>query len=140
MKVDSSPSISVRENKVTAVDTKKLNLLLQHFVSATSDIQGAVLVTSDGLPMTTALPTRFDEERVAAMAAAILSLGERISSELARGLTNRVIVEGEDGYALFTSCSDDLALLVLANHAAKLGVLMFEIKRILPVLKKLVGE
>ena len=122
------------------VDTQRLNNLMKQFVATTSDIQGAALVTIDGLPMATALPTKLDEDRVSAMAAAILSLGEKISFELMRGSTSRILVEGQDGYALLTSCSDELVLLVLAHHSAKLGVLMFEIKRLLPVVKKLVGE
>lgn len=123
-----------------AVDIQKLNSLMKQFVATTPDIQGAILVTSDGLPMATALPTKLDEERVSAMSAAILALGERIGTELVRGATNRVFIEGKDGYALLTSCSDDLVLLVLAHHTVKLGVLIYEIKRILPMIKRLVGE
>jgi predicted regulator of Ras-like GTPase activity (Roadblock/LC7/MglB family) len=128
-----------RKSVVMPIDTERLSSLLQKFVATTSDIQGVALVNSDGLPISVALPTRLDEDRVSAMAAAILALGERIGSELARGVTGRVIIEGKDGYALLTRFSEELALLVLAHRDTKLGVLIFEIKRLLPIVRKLVG-
>ena len=117
------------------INTQKLNQTLQEFVSSTSDIQGAALVTPDGLPLATTLPDRMDEERVAAMSASMLSLGERIGKELARGDVGRLFVEGEDGYGILTSCTEEALFLVLASHQAKQGVLMLEIKRILEDLR-----
>jgi uncharacterized protein len=118
-----------------AINTEKLGLILQSFVSATSDVQGAALVTPDGLPLASTLPGSMDEERVSAMSAAMLSLGERIGQELARGAIERIFVEGDKGYGILTSCGDDAVLLVLADHKAKQGVLMLEIKRIVSEIK-----
>ncbi len=120
-----------------AINIEKLNTILQNFVSATSDIQGAALVTPDGLPLASTLPGNMDEERVAAMSASLLSLGERIGQELARGDIDRIFVEGNSGYGILTSCGDDAVFLVLANQSAKQGILMLEIKRIIAELKLL---
>lgn len=117
------------------INTAKLQSILQNFVTATSDIQGAALVSPDGLPLASSLPGEMDEERVSAMSAAMLSLGERIGSELSRGLIDRIYVEGEKGYGILTNCGEDAVLLVLANKVAKQGVLMLEIKRLIPELK-----
>ena len=118
-----------------AINTEKLGIILQNFVTATSDVQGAALVTPDGLPLASTLPGAMDEERVSAMSAAMLSLGERIGQELARGSIDRIYVEGDKGYGLLTSCGDDAVLLVLADQKAKQGVLMLEIKRIVSEIK-----
>ncbi|HEY9646896.1 MAG TPA: roadblock/LC7 domain-containing protein [Chroococcidiopsis sp.] len=112
-----------------AINTEKLGLILQNFVTSTSDVQGAALVTPDGLPLATSLPGGMDEERVSAMSAAMLSLGERIGQELARGSIDRIFVEGDKGYGILTSCGEDAVFLVLADHKAKQGVMMLEIKR-----------
>jgi predicted regulator of Ras-like GTPase activity (Roadblock/LC7/MglB family) len=61
-----------------AINIEKLSNVLQNFVSATSDIQGAALVTPDGLPLASTLPGNMDEERVAAMSASLLSLGSAL--------------------------------------------------------------
>lgn len=118
-----------------AINTEKLGSIIQNFVTATSDVLGAALVTPDGLPLATTLPGNMDEERVSAMSAAMLSLGERISSELDRGVVDKIYVEGDQGYGILTSCGDEAVFLVLANQAAKQGVLMLEIKRAIAELK-----
>jgi uncharacterized protein len=118
-----------------AIDTEKLGHILQNFVATTIDVQGAAMVTPDGLPLATSLPGAMDDERVSAMSAAMLSLGDRIGRELARGEIDRIYVEGDEGFSILTSCGEDAVLLVLAGKTAKQGVLMLEIKRILSALK-----
>ncbi|KHG42903.1 MULTISPECIES: roadblock/LC7 domain-containing protein [Aphanizomenon] len=118
-----------------AINSEKLSMVLQNFVSATTDVQGAALVTPDGLPLAASLPGGMDEERVSAMSASMLSLGERIGMELARGTIDRIFVEGNKGFGILTSCGQDAVLLVLASESAKQGLLMLEIKRVLAELK-----
>jgi len=93
------------------------------------------MVTPDGLPLASALPGGMDDERVSAMSAAMLSLGDRIGRELVRGEIDRIYVEGEEGFSILTSCGEDAVFLVLAGKAAKQGVLMLEIKRAIAALK-----
>ena len=118
-----------------AINSQKLGYILQNFVSTTSDVQGAAMVTPDGLPLASSLPGGMDDERVSAMSAAMLSLGDRIGQELARGDIDRIYVEGDEGFSILTSCGQDAVFLVLASKAAKQGVLMLEIKRAIAQLK-----
>lgn len=97
-------------------------------------------MSPDGLAIASALPERVDEERIAAMTAAMLSIGERIGRELARGQIDRVIVVGEKGYSVLVNCSDDAVLLILANANAKQGLLFLEIKRAVAELVPLLAE
>lgn len=120
-----------------AINSEKLGYVLRNFVSTTSDVQGAAMVTPDGLPLASSLPGGMDDERVSAMSAAMLSLGDRIGRELARGEIDRIYVEGQEGFSILTSCGEDAVFLVLAGKAAKQGVLMLEIKRTLGELKAL---
>lgn len=76
-----------------------------------------------------------DDERVAAMSAAMLSLGERIGRELSRGKIERILVEGASGYGILTSCTEDAVFLVLADASAKLGIINLEIKNVLAELQ-----
>lgn len=121
-----------------AINTEKLGYILQNFVSNTPDIQGAAIVTPDGLPLAANLPNGMDEERVSAMSAAMLSLGERIGVELVRGAIDRIFVEGNDGFGVLTSCGEDAVFLVLASKLVKQGILMLEIKRAVAELKLVV--
>jgi predicted regulator of Ras-like GTPase activity (Roadblock/LC7/MglB family) len=124
---------------VMSINVAKLESILQNLVTSTSDVQGAALVSPDGLPLASTLPSGMDEERVSAMSAAMLSLGERIGNELARGEIDRLYVEGDKGYGILTSCGEEAVLLVLASKAAKQGVLMLEIKRVVENLKTALG-
>ena len=116
-----------------------LTEIVQKFVSATPDLQGAALVTPDGLSLTSVLPGNMDEERTAAMSAAMLSLGERIGQELSRGNVERIVIEGEKGYSVMVYCGEDAVLLVLAAKEAKQGLLFLEIKRIVKDLAPLMS-
>ncbi|MFB8789172.1 MAG: roadblock/LC7 domain-containing protein [Potamolinea sp.] len=118
-----------------AINSQKLGYILQNFVSSTTDVQGAAMVTPDGLPLASSLPSGMDDERVSAMSAAMLSLGERIGRELVRGEIDRIYVEGQEGFSILTSCGQDAVFLVLAAKSAKQGMLMLEIKRALAELK-----
>ncbi|MEW6494830.1 MAG: roadblock/LC7 domain-containing protein [Cyanobacteriota bacterium] len=118
-----------------AINTQKLGMLVQKFVATTSEVQGAAIVTPDGLPLASSLPGSMDEERVSAMSAAMLSLGERIGKELLGGTSDRIYVEGDEGFTILTSCGDEAVFLVLASKEAKQGILMLEIKRTLTDIK-----
>jgi uncharacterized protein len=117
------------------INSEKLGTILRNFVAGMGEIQGAAIVTPDGLSLSSALAPGMDEERVAAMSAAMLSLGERIGTELARGALDRVFIEGDKGYGVLTNCGNDAVLLVLAHQSAKQGLLQLEIKRISNELK-----
>ncbi|MGL5078823.1 MAG: roadblock/LC7 domain-containing protein [Waterburya sp.] len=116
-----------------------LTEIVQKFVTATPDIEGAALVTPDGLSLASVLPGTMDEERTAAMSAAMLSLGERIGQELSRGIVDRILIEGEKGYSVMVACGTDAVLLVLANKEAKQGLMFLEIKRIVKDLAPLMS-
>ncbi len=121
------------------IQISQLKELLEKFISSTPDLQGAALVTLDGLPLTSVLPSNFDEERTAAMSAAMLSLGERIGQELARGVVERVMVEGKTGYSILSGCGEETMLIVLASREAKQGLMFLVIKRLVAEIKPLLA-
>ena len=93
------------------------------------DIQASAVVSIDGLIIASALPGSIEEDRVSAMSAAMLSLGERISIELRRGDLDQVYIRGDNGYVMLTSVGQDAVLTVMASVNAKLGLIFLDIKR-----------
>ncbi|RLC86044.1 MAG: hypothetical protein DRI37_07415 [Chloroflexi bacterium] len=93
------------------------------------DIEAAAIVSVDGLPIASSLPQGVEEDRVSAMSAAMLSLGERIASELGRGLLDEVYVKGEKGYVILRAVGEEAVLTVLARQQAKLGLLFLDMRR-----------
>lgn len=102
---------------------------LRDLQASTTDIEASAVVSVDGLIMASALPADVEEDRVSAMSAAMLSLGERIASELGRGLLNQVYVRGDNGYVILTSVGEEAVLTVLAREEAKLGLVFLDMRR-----------
>ena len=101
---------------------------LQKLVALTPDLEGALLVTLDGLPIASALAGGTDEDRVAAMGAAALATGTRTVSELKRGELEQVLVKGSDGYIVHIAAGPEAVLIGISNGYAKLGMILFEMK------------
>lgn len=121
------------------IDTQQLYDVVQSFVTGTLHVQGAALVTSAGLPMVSTLPPGLEEARAAAMAAAVVGIGDRIGTELQRGAMQHILLEGAHGYSILTLCTPDTLFLVLASSEVKQGVLMLEIQRMIVQLAQLLG-
>ena len=102
---------------------------LRELQVSSPDVEAAAIISVDGLPIATSLPQGVEEDRVSAMSAAMLSLGERIAGELGRGLLNEVYVHGERGYVILRAVGQDAVLTVLARQQAKLGLLFLDMRR-----------
>ena len=102
------------------------------------DIQASAIVSADGLIIASALPHNVEEDRVSAMSAAMLSLGERISLELRRGELDQVYIRGDNGYVMLMAVGEDAVLTIMAGVDAKLGLIFLDIKRTAEVLKGLI--
>ncbi len=102
------------------------------------DVEAAAVVSVDGLTMASALPKDVEEDRVAAMSAAMLSLGERIASELGRGNLDQVYIKGQNGYVFLMAVGSEAVLTVLARKDAKLGLLLLDMRRATTDLEKLI--
>jgi uncharacterized protein len=107
----------------------RLDRILAELVGQVPEIEAASVVSFDGLAMAAALPPDMDEDRVAAMSAALLSLGERAAEGLGRGMLSQVYVEGEDGTVFLISADDEAVLVAVAAKGAKTGLMLFEVRR-----------
>jgi predicted regulator of Ras-like GTPase activity (Roadblock/LC7/MglB family) len=115
--------------EATVGRSSRLDRVLAELVAQVPEIEAASVVSFDGLPMAAALPDGMDEDRVAAMSAALLSLGERAAEGLGRGLLSQVYVEGENGTVFLVSADDEAVLVAVAAKGAKVGLMLFEVRR-----------
>ena len=111
---------------------------LRDLQTGNPDIEASAVVSVDGLSIASVLPATIEEDRVSAMSAAMLSLGERIASELGRGSLNEVYIKGEKGYLILQSVGQEAVLTVLAREGAKLGLVFLDMRRAAEDLSKLV--
>jgi uncharacterized protein len=107
----------------------RLDALLTELMRRTPELEAAAVVTADGLPMSSALPRGMDEDRVAAMSAALLSLGERAAEGLGRGGLSQVHIQGESGGVWLLAAGDDAVLVGVSGPEAKAGLVLYELRR-----------
>jgi predicted regulator of Ras-like GTPase activity (Roadblock/LC7/MglB family) len=111
---------------------------LRDLQAATPEIEAAAVVSVDGLTMASSLPANVEEDRVSAMSAAMLSLGERIAGELGRGMLDQVHVKGAEGYVILMSVGEEAVLTTLVREGAKLGLVFLDMRRTADDLGRLV--
>ena len=109
--------------------TDRLVRRLQDMQMNTPDVEATAVVSVDGLTIASSLPAGVEEDRVSAMSAAMLSLGERIAGELGRGMLDEVYVKGERGYVVLRAVGEEAVLTVLARQETKLGLLFLDMRR-----------
>lgn len=112
---------------------------LREMQASSPEIEASAIVSIDGLIMASALAAEAEEDRVSAMSAAMLSLGERIASELGRGQLEQVYIRGTQGYVILTSVGEEAVLTALARENAKLGLVFLEMRRAAEDLVRMVG-
>jgi len=106
-----------------------LKSILNDLNGSSADIEASAVISTDGLILSALLSSSMDEDRVGAMAAAMLSLGERTSDELGRGNLEQVLIKGDHGYVLMTHAGPDTVVTVVAKPSARLGLIFLDIKR-----------
>lgn len=111
---------------------------LRDLQASSPDVEASAVISVDGLTIASALPESIEGDRVAAMSAAMLSLGERISGELGRGNLDQVYIRGENGFMILMAVGDEAVLTVLARKQAKLGLLFLDMRRVTQDLTDLV--
>ncbi len=118
--------------------TEQMVARLKDLQVSTPDIEASAVVSVDGLIIASALPADVEEDRVSAMSAAMLSLGERIAGELGRGILDQVYIRGADGYVILTAVGEEAVLTVLARKDAKLGLVFLDMRRAAEDLSRLI--
>ncbi len=111
---------------------------LRALVTNTPDVEGAAVVSADGLTVASVLSAETDEDRVSAMAAALLALGERTAKELGRGELEQIYVKGKNGYIVLMNVGSESVLEAIAGPGAKLGMVLLDMKRAAAELGKMI--
>lgn len=108
---------------------ERLAQALDDLLGVSPEVEAAAVVSADGLPMASALPPHVEEERLAAMSAALLTLGDRAAEGLGKGQLQQVFIEGSDGHVILMSAGRDAVLVSVVSHGAKIGLVLYEMRR-----------
>jgi hypothetical protein len=117
---------------------EQLTQVLKRLQTGTPDIEGAAVISMDGLVMASSLPAEAEEDRVSAMSAALYGIGTRTVEELQRGDIEQLYIKGSNGYVIITQAGPNAVLAVMANARVKLGIVFLDVKRAVEEIAKIV--
>ncbi|MFX1480889.1 MAG: roadblock/LC7 domain-containing protein [Promethearchaeota archaeon] len=106
----------------------KLKDVLKKLLKANPDILVAMITSMEGLPIISIIPRNYEETKISAMVAALLSLSERVVVEMEIGIFNQLHIKGDDGFLLVFE-AEPAVLAVSTTSYAKLGLIIFECER-----------
>nr|MDO8079878.1 roadblock/LC7 domain-containing protein [Candidatus Freyarchaeota archaeon] len=114
--------------------------LIRDMEANTPGIEASAVVSVQGLPIASAMPAEVDESVVAAMTAAMLSVGERAAHELVRGNLQQILLQGDEGYIIIKGAGTSAIITVLAKTDANLGLILMVLKKISTKIGELLSE
>jgi len=109
--------------------TERLEAKLRELGRNVPEIEASAVVSAGGLMIASVMPESFDADRVAAMAAAMLSLAERIGKELDGGGFEMGVIQGDRGYIMATDAGEEAAIIALADRRGRLSLAFLEMRR-----------
>ncbi len=98
-------------------------------LKAIGDIEATAIVSRDGLLIAADIPQNVNAEAFAAMTATMLGAAETASSELGKGIPERVIVECKEGKIIACGAGAKALLVLMTNPRASLGLVLFEMEK-----------
>ncbi|MBD3254674.1 MAG: hypothetical protein GF383_06250 [Candidatus Lokiarchaeota archaeon] len=102
------------------------------------EVNNSALVSLKGQMMASALHNDVDEKGLAAMTAALTSVGNRVASTLQSGSTGSIVITGTDKLIIVHQLAQAV-LIALAPADAKIGLIDFEINAALDKIKMVLG-
>lgn len=108
---------------------EQIKQILQLLEINTPGVEASAIVSLQGLPIVSAMPAGVNDDVVAAMTAAVLSVGEKALEELQKGKLIKILIEGEKGYIIMTAVGQNAILTVLAKHSSNLGLIFLTMKQ-----------
>jgi uncharacterized protein len=96
---------------------------------SSGDIEGAAVITRDGLLISGELNKGIDGDNLAAMAAAMIGAAETAVQELGKGTPDRVIVESKKAKMITIGAGEQAILVCIVGADAKLGLILMEMKK-----------
>jgi predicted regulator of Ras-like GTPase activity (Roadblock/LC7/MglB family) len=105
----------------------RLNWLLDDLVGRLTSVRMALVLSSDGLPMSVSEDvSREDSEHLAAVASGIHGLAKGVGTHFEAGSVRQTLVELDDAFLFVTAAGDGSCLAVMAASDADIGQIAYE--------------
>ena len=103
----------------------KLKLIMEESTSLATGIRAWMLLSKEGLPISSAVPQGLEEAEIAAMAASILGVADLAAERLDQGILEEVLMTNEKGFVIMKAAGDKAILILAASKGIKTGLLVY---------------
>jgi hypothetical protein len=103
------------------------------------DIEASAIVSRDGLLMASNISSNVRAETFAAMSATMLGAAETATSELKKGVPERVIIESKEGKVIAAGAGPKALLIAMMRPEAGLGLALVEMGKAAEKVKQILG-
>lgn len=114
---------------------QRLKPILKKLNSISNDIEASAVMSRDGINIASVMRDDVDPDRLGAMCASLLSLGDKTANELQRGKLKQVLIEGENGCVLIVQIGERAVLAIVSKPTSKLGMVFLEARKIAQEIK-----
>jgi uncharacterized protein len=114
--------------RVAKTQREKLEEYLRK-LSSIGNVEGAAVVSRDGLLIADALPKNMDAEIFSSMSATMHGAGETAISELKRGVCKLTMAESDKSIVVSMGVNPTFIVVALALKGVNLGLLRVEMKK-----------
>ncbi len=110
------------------MDLTTIETILKETLDSDPSFKTLILVSVDGLPLSSASRMELDEEKLAAVSSLAISTIEKVSKDMEIGGLKDTIVRGEDGVVFIYNLNNEGVLVALADKSVKLGLALYQLK------------
>lgn len=123
-------------DKVKQAMQEKINPILKKLHNFSNDIEASAVMTRDGHSIASVMSDGVDPDRLGAMCASLLSLGDKTASELERGKLKQVLIEGDNGCILIVRIGERAVLAIVSKATSKIGMVFIEARKVAAEIKE----
>jgi len=102
-------------------------------------IEASAVASRDGLLIYSTVSKKLHAETFAAMSATMLGAAETATTELGKGIPQRIIVESENGKLIATGAGQKALLVVMTEPDAALGLILIEVTKASEKIREVLG-
>ncbi|MBY8982967.1 MAG: roadblock/LC7 domain-containing protein [Candidatus Lokiarchaeota archaeon] len=120
------------------ITEEQFEYLLQNIFDNIDGVRSAAIVSQEGLVVHSFLEDGISEIKLAAMTATILSVSEKVLTELKSGVLDVCIVQGDEGNFCVMEAGPELIIAVCLNVDARMDTCFIEMRKVSEQIKNFV--
>ncbi len=107
---------------------EKLREIMEEATALATGIRAWLLLSKEGLPISSAVPHGLEEAEIAAMSASILGVADLAAERLEQGTLEEILITNAKGLIIMRGAGEKAILVLAARKDMKAGLLVYAAK------------